>query len=286
MKDQLNFVTNWADIKPNNSKSILRHYMLDILSQLEKARNILNTSTNVPRVHFLYFHHIFLDEVKGFRMILEWLVDKGFEFISHSEAVNKIALKEYEGMYVSISFDDGLKSCLLASKIMDDYGAKGCFYINGKVISASDNDKIETFCREQLNMKLMEFLSWEDIKDMVKRGHEIGNHTFSHNNCGKLSQEDFENDFEINHRLISEKITPPVHFAWPYGREDNVNKGQLDYIKMRGYHSAASAIRGGCYHEGRVSDSFYLLREHCVAAWPLRHIEYFISRSCFVSTDV
>ena len=258
---------------------LLRHVALDVLSSIyvNKTR-ILNDS---PRVHLLYLHHVFKGEIQGFQKLLEWLTAEEYVFVSHSEAVDRIAQQDCNGRYVSISFDDGLESCIDASRIMDEYGAKGCFYVNGAIVGETDSSKIDHFCRNRLNMAPMQFMDWNDLEDLVKRGHEIGNHTFSHLDCGKLDLDMFCMEFQRNHELIEGMIGAPRHFAWPYGRAENIKQEQLTYVRDAGYKSAASAIRG-CHIKNRNEDQFYLLREHLMADWPLNHIKYFMGRSIAV----
>jgi peptidoglycan/xylan/chitin deacetylase (PgdA/CDA1 family) len=257
-------------------RAVARHTVLDLLSTFMSGKACeLNSS---PRVHLLYLHHLFGYELEGFRKLLEWLSGQNYKFISHSEAVERVNRKDFDHIYISFSFDDGLKSCVDASRVMDEYGAKGCFFVNGSIVGERDSMVIDHFCRTRLNILPMEFMDRADLEDLVARGHEVGNHTHSHFDCGALDINSFKWEFDTSHELIAGIVGQPSHFAWPYGRAENITDEQLRYIKNVGYDSAASAIRG-CHLGTKSDDPFYLLREHLVADWPLRHIQYFMARS-------
>jgi len=73
---------------------------------------------------------------------------------------------------VTLTFDDGLKGHLtVAAPILEKYGFTGCFNIV--------TDKVGT----------PGHLTWDDIRELKRRGHEIASHTASHPNLVKLLAE-------------------------------------------------------------------------------------------------
>jgi len=257
------------------ARSVSRYIILDVLSSYYVSSDSFK---NAPRVHFIYLHHLHDSEVSDFRRLIEWLISQGVVFVSHSRAVEMLDGSDLKGIYVSISFDDGLKSCVRASRVMDEYSIKGCFFVNGSMVGECDRAKVAEFSRVRLNMDPVEFMDWSDLESLFFRGHEIGNHTFSHSNCALLDMEMFEEEFILNHNVIAENIGAPIHFAWPYGRAHDVNKEQLEFVQNFGYKSSSSAVRG-CHSTGVNHDCFFLYREHVMLSWPLRHIKYFLVRS-------
>lgn len=83
---------------------------------------------------------------------------------------------------LNFSFDDNCKSHLQISKILDSYQYKGTFF----VISSS--------------------MFVDMLKDMNARGHEIGNHTFSHQNLGDLDSTSIDNQVLKGRKMIESKL--------------------------------------------------------------------------------
>ena len=67
---------------------------------------------------------------------------------------------------------------------------------------------------ENLAPKMM---SWQQARELVQRGHIIGNHTYSHPNVAHLSPENQKNEIRLSHELLSKNLEiPPVHFSYPH----------------------------------------------------------------------
>ena len=87
-----------------------------------------------------------------------------------------------------LTFDDGpSKNTSKILKILDRYSIKGTFFVLGNSIEKDKNANI--------------------LKDIVKQGHAIGNHTYSHNYGylypnGIINSENFMKDIEKNNELM------------------------------------------------------------------------------------
>lgn len=259
-----------------SSRALLRRLALDALWGFQEIGSAPRVTVN--RVHLIYLHHVLPREESNFFRSLDWMKQAGMHFIPYSEAIDRIEKGLFDKPYVAFSFDDGLKSCVVASRILDQFDAKACFFVNGKIVGELDHDKRAKFCSERLNMPLTAFMDLEDLQDLKIRGHEIGNHTFSHLNSAGVPFEVFKKDFDINHELLEAKLGESVHFAWPYGRGDHITRECISYVMESGYRSCASAIRG-CHKEKLDLSKHYVLRDHWVAGWPQRHLKYFLRNS-------
>ncbi len=107
---------------------------------------------------------------------------------------------------IMFSFDDGPdhRSTPLLLDHLDRYGLKTVFFINGHRMHSSRPDAPENV---------------EVLRDIYRRGHIIGNHTFSHRNLAELSAERIQWQVDATSRLV-EKITG--HRTWlfrpPFGK--------------------------------------------------------------------
>ena len=246
---------------------------------LMKSTGKIRQALERPRVHFLYLHHVFEDEEAGFRRILEEIA-RGHTIIDYSEAVARVRQGRIDRPYVTFSFDDGLKSCLRAGEILNEYDARACFFVCPSMTEERDFGRIEMFCREQLDMPPTEFLSWADMEQLVSWNHEIGSHTMSHRRLSDLDSEALEYELGRSREVLSARLGDIRHFAWPFGRFFHTKRIAADAVFRVGYESCASAERGA--HVSASGDSFSTLcirRDQIVAAWPLSHIRFFLARS-------
>ena len=86
-----------------------------------------------PRVHFVYLHHVFEDEVEPFRDLVRTLTSK-MRAIDYSEGVERILSNRIDRPYVKGSFDDGFKNCLAAEKILEEFNALACFFVGSGIV--------------------------------------------------------------------------------------------------------------------------------------------------------
>ena len=99
---------------------------------------------------------------------------------------------------VSLTFDDGFASQLVAGRILDRYDMRGTFYINSGLVG------------------LPGYLALEDLDSLKGAGHEIGGHTVTHADLPALSAT------EANRQICQDRQTlmswgfDVSSFAYPY----------------------------------------------------------------------
>lgn len=271
--------SQFQEYQGGNLRRKVRSLVLDGLSlsnSLEHNKEMLRT----PRVQLLYIHHIFKDEAANFEKIVKFLAER-YAFISHSEAVTRILTNTIDKPYIAWSSDDGIWNNTIAAEILNRYGASCCFYINPKSIQLSTFEDIEQFCYKKLEMPPVKFLSWDDVNQLQKQGHEIGNHTYDHSMVSELSLSTFGENFLKAHDMIRKNCGPTTHFAYTYGKFEHFNKAAYDFVFEQGYDSCTSAVRG-CHVNGvktLAKDELFLRRDQIMGNWPLAHIEYFLIQS-------
>lgn len=130
---------------------------------------------------------------------------------------------------VSFTFDDAPKSAAtIGSRILDEYGARGTYYVAGKLVDKWSGNWTG--------------LSADDIRDLHRRGHEIACHTFSHARAVDLDAAMMTAEIEKN-RVYLKTLDPsikPENFAYPYGLGSISRKAQLGRI----FQSTRSIVPG------------------------------------------
>jgi peptidoglycan/xylan/chitin deacetylase (PgdA/CDA1 family) len=106
---------------------------------------------------------------------------------------------------LSFSFDDAtVDHFTLAAPMLEKYGLRGTFFIVVNWIGKGNR------------------LTWDHVKSLEERGHEIGSHTMTHGNMVSLFKNgdlaNLEKEIVDPIGIIKEKIgVPPVTFAFPLG---------------------------------------------------------------------
>jgi peptidoglycan/xylan/chitin deacetylase (PgdA/CDA1 family) len=250
----------------------LRSRLLDVLS-------LQQPDLGRPRVHFLYLHHVLRDEAANFRELLKTL-SRTHEFISHTSAADKIRSGAIDKPYISFSIDDGIKNCLDAADMLDEFGAKCCFFICPSMADNPSREARERFCKEQISLPATDFLNWSDMEALKKRGHEIGNHTRSHFTLSSIkSRAELEQEIGGSRDEIAKRLGDVPHFAWPRGTFGHMSPEAKEIVFATGHKTCASAVRGAHVANAASDAELCIRRDHILGAWPVRHSLYFIGKS-------
>jgi peptidoglycan/xylan/chitin deacetylase (PgdA/CDA1 family) len=260
-----------------------RHYAriltLDLLSfQLYRKSNLEYLKR--PRVQFLYFHHVFNDEIVKFEQVIKSLLEV-YTIISYSEAVAKLHSGLIDKPYLCLSTDDGFRNNLNALEVLKNYGVSCCFFINPDSIGLTDIVHISKFCKERLFMPPVSFLNWDDIEYLQSLGHEIGSHTMGHINVAEVNIRDFEENLFTSAETLKKYVGDLEHFAFPYGELKHFSRPAYDLVFRAGFTSCASAVRG-CHINPNVKlnyDEVLIRRDLVIFDWKLEHILYFLMRN-------
>ncbi|MEO7653206.1 MAG: hypothetical protein ABIZ80_22335, partial [Bryobacteraceae bacterium] len=150
-------------------RAVARRLALDVLARVDGASGRQSEALARHRVHLVYMHALEAREEMPFRVLLSAL-SKKHRFISHSEAVVRVLSGSIDAPYVSFSFDDGLKSCLRAARILDEFSAPACFYVCPPMIGETDRGAIEKYCTRNLRIPPADFMNWNEICELLRRG--------------------------------------------------------------------------------------------------------------------
>ena len=277
----MTFCRTYSEVQDFHGKGARYYARMAALNGLSLVEKIgMSKRFNVPRIHFLYFHHIFQDEIEPFRKLLLNLAEQ-HSFISHSEGVDRLINGNIDRPYVCWSSDDGFKNNVDAAKVLNEFGASCCFFINPNTIGLNDYEKVSVFCKERLDMPPAPFMNWNDIEFLLKTGHEIGSHTMNHDFVNKMQKDEFKNDLRQSKEVLESYCGHIKHFAYPYGKFENFSKAAFESVFETGYHSCSTGVRG-CHvvdERGMAKEQLFVRREHVVAAWKIDHMNYFLSKS-------
>ena len=129
---------------------------------------------------------------------LNYLKDQNFEFIYAKDLLfpDKLLKKT-----ISITIDDAYLSFYeVGLPVFEKYKIPVTLFLNTENIGGNN------------------YMSWEQLKEVLNRGVDIQNHTHSHSSLPKLDKIEIINEIEKSQDLIYENlgITPHL-FAYPFG---------------------------------------------------------------------
>lgn len=208
-------------------------------------------------IRFPFYHYVFNDERRGFERQLRYLKNYGC-FISFDDAISLLESTDpIEGRYFVLSFDDGFKNCIQnALPILVENRVPCTFFISVEYIDSC----LTQFPNPFGYTAPVEFLTWDDCRQLQAAGMIIGSHTLSHRSLIDLNLEKAFHELKDSKRQIENQLGRACkHFAAPRGKpgvdfsvqRDPVIAGQV------GYRSFATAQPGAMR---RGQSPFFLRR--------------------------
>ena len=139
---------------------------------------------------------------------------------------------------VIITFDDGYRDFLVnAFPILERYGLKATvFLVTGMMGSRSSN------------FHGKDFLDWEDVRGLRKRGIAFGSHTVNHLKLETLQLKEMEVEIADSKNEIESRLGEPVDafsypYAFPEGRADFLEKF-FEVFNWCGYRFGVTTVIG------------------------------------------
>lgn len=272
--------TTYAEFRPRLSaaqrgRELLRSAALTALGTVG-----VGDALRRPRVHVLNLHHVFPDEERPFRELLDAL-RRTHEFLGYSEAVRRIHAGPIDRPYLAVTFDDGLRTCLAAARVMSDLGVSACFFVCPPVIGLRDEARAAAFCRDRIGVTPAEFLGWGEVEELLRLGHEVGGHTTTHANVRRLGPAELDDEIAGCRAALVARLgrAAGTHFAWPFGRFAHFSAAGARAVFDAGFGSCASGERGAhVVPSGPDPRRLCVRREHVIAAWPVAHTRAFLAR--------
>ena len=158
----------------------------------------------------------------------------GIALILFGAGLFLIPHSEKKESYISITFDDGYVSQYNAAKTLETYGWRGVIYFPSG-LAGKDLEGIPV-------------MSWQQIKDLHSRGHEIGAHTLTHAKASNYTREQWEYEVREGKILLAEHGINTESFAYPN------NDAKYADIAQK-YFSSQKNVNGGINEIG--TDEIY-----------------------------
>ncbi|MCH7935902.1 MAG: polysaccharide deacetylase family protein [Proteobacteria bacterium] len=230
-------------------------------------------------IRFPFYHHVFDDERKDFGRQLDFMAGLG-DFIGLDDAVATLAAGDpIDGRYFCITFDDGFKNWHTNAMpvLLDKKTPAAFFLVTGYIGASVDRDRERLLGFYDSGDLLIEFLDWDDCREMASAGMTFGSHTVNHVHLADLGEAGVEAELKASKQAIETELGRACdHFCCPFGRQG------IDFLAPRdpgiarrvGYKSFLAAHRGPMTQGG---SEMMVKRDHLLAGWGNYQLRYFFS---------
>ncbi|OHB47483.1 MAG: hypothetical protein A2106_05275 [Planctomycetes bacterium GWF2_40_8] len=236
----------------------LRHlvsYSVPVLVLYRKMQALLAKEYKKGYVRVLMYHNIPVNNFISFKRQIYYLTSR-YKFLTPLQFQDFIQGKcHISGINLLLTFDDGFKSNrIVAEKILDPLGIKGIFFVLAEFPELKGENRRKKFIikhiygRNTTNPGIssdMKPLTWKDLEYLLSQGHAIGSHSCNHMRLSSIhSQRELYDEIIESGNILERRLGAPViHFAYPFGDIDSINKSAMDLIKGR-YTYCFSGVRG------------------------------------------
>jgi peptidoglycan/xylan/chitin deacetylase (PgdA/CDA1 family) len=124
------------------------------------------------------------------------------------------------------TFDDGrLNNYAVAAPVLESFGTRGVFFVVPQFVQCNPQEARQFYYSRIDTRQLLQSLSEEDtcamtplqIADLARRGHSVGNHTYSHVNLATLPESQLHHEIVGSAEQIAAWVGKPVDaFAWTF----------------------------------------------------------------------
>jgi peptidoglycan/xylan/chitin deacetylase (PgdA/CDA1 family)/GT2 family glycosyltransferase len=162
----------------------------------------------------------FIMPIERFARQMAWLKRMGYRSLSLDEYLNCRRENRLPPVRsVVITMDDGYKDNLtLAYPVLRANAFEATFFVVGGLVGAANQWSQRETRSELAGRPLM---TWDDLRELVKRGMRIGAHTRTHPKLASLSHEQMKAEVIGSRRDLEDALQAPVTtFAYPYGEID------------------------------------------------------------------
>ncbi len=231
----------------------------------ESSRRCVNGSAPI----IVVFYHRVADEhpspwsisTRRFARQIEWL-RQNFNLVSLEEAQTRIEGGFNERPVASITFDDGYAdNCAFALPLLIRQRVPFTYFVSVHHVQHG-----EPFAHDVVADQPHRINTVEELRALADAGVEIGLHTRTHADLGKVQDPNQLYDELVAAGCdLSEMVQRPMrYFAFPYGLHHNLSTEAFRVAKEAGYRGVCSAY-GGYNFPG--DDPFHIQRVHADPEW-------------------
>jgi peptidoglycan/xylan/chitin deacetylase (PgdA/CDA1 family) len=140
---------------------------------------------------------------------------------------------------VAITFDDCYRDNLFAARVLAEHGLPATFFVPTAFVGT---DHVFDWDR---GLGRLANLTWDDLREMLGLGFEIGSHTVTHADLGAIPAEQVRRELVESKKVIESRLGQRVRWlAYPFGGVHNFRPEWLPVAAEAGYEGCVSGHGG------------------------------------------
>ena len=176
-----------------------------------------------------------------FREQLELIKRLGIRVVSLQEALNLLGQDQKSGRCVAITFDDFFSETIeYAVPVLEQFKFPAGFFVVTDYL-----DQRERFAWLENSEQYPFAGTKEMVRELSRKGFEIGSHTCSHPRLNKLTREQLHQELQGSRKVLEDLCGKKVEFfAYPYGDVSTTSDLIRQAIKESGYAAGLGTLVG------------------------------------------
>ena len=143
---------------------------------------------------------------------------------------------------VAVTFDDCYRDNLFAARVLAEHGLPASFFVPTAYVGTNRLFPWDSHLPRMAN------LTWDDVREMVHMGHEIGSHTVNHINLGNAAHNEVRTELFESKAVLERQLGQKVRwFAYPYGGLNDIRPDTAALVEEAGYEGCLSGYGGFVY---------------------------------------
>jgi peptidoglycan/xylan/chitin deacetylase (PgdA/CDA1 family) len=224
---------------------IAKSLLSDVLGS-ELVYRMTDRRLNRPKMPFvraINYHDTPQKLAANLRKQLEWYTSH-FSNCNYSQLRNLLDNGAWDSPKpgLIISFDDGLRSNYeIATPLLEEFGFTGWFMVPAALLETDSTHHEEfavtnTIIHQGLHANALG-LSWDDVRDLERRGHVITCHSMNHRRLSdSLSDEQLHEEIVRSKSLMESRLGHPVTgFTWVGGEEFSYSRRAFNTMMQANY---------------------------------------------------
>jgi peptidoglycan/xylan/chitin deacetylase (PgdA/CDA1 family) len=166
---------------------------------------------------------------------------KHLKVVPFTRLVDQVATQAALSGELSITFDDGYADNVdLALPVLERLSLPATFFVTTGFVES----QTQAFWDRDAGIRSV-WMSWTQVLQLAKAGHEIGAHTVSHADLSKTSAPETEMELRLSRdELMARTGVAPIHFAVPFGRVFSSLGQIVDSALALGFKSVSTCCGG------------------------------------------
>lgn len=173
---------------------------------------------------------------------------------------------------LAVTFDDGYRDNYdVAAPLLEEHGLTGWFFVSpGRLRDQATGGR--TVDGEDASS----FMSGDELRDLIARGHVVGCHTHSHTRLSHdLEPDRLHDEVVLARRRLADLLDDPIDsFCWVGGEEWTYSAAAQAQVEAAGY---ALAFTTNCQITTAATNRLSIDRTNIEADWPLETVRFYLS---------